>query len=194
MTLLILISYSIAFGVPATVDAQQFQVDDQWVWSYSQWNEEIGQWDSPYLYETYQVAKVDNGKITIEMSSSAAPGSATDPHHKFVVDIGACLEQGVALSTFKEFHIQFYTKSLGKGWELLSKNHKGLAFTEKFNCFSGDRSFQEKRIPLHGKDVNSFQWDQFPVRSWYASAVDTEPGIMTERRTKNYLVRRLLAQ
>ena len=66
------------------------------------------------------------------MASSAQYPVTTPPHHRLIANISDCL----STKDLKSWTIEFYTKSFGPDWEMVSKQHKNLAFTEKFNCVS----------------------------------------------------------
>ncbi len=181
-----------AFGNAATVDASQFFVGAHWTWSYSQESSSGQTWESPYLFETYQVVQVDKGRVTIEMSSASdsTQANSTEPHHKFVVDIRECLNRGQSLAPLRRLKIRFYTKSFGSGWQLVSKNHKALAFTEKFNCFNDETHPQNNgSLSLFGQVQPIVQFENYFTQSWYLNAVDHPlAGVMMRRRAGDILV------
>ncbi len=180
------------FGQAATVDENQFFVGGTWTWAYSQQSSSETTWEAPYLYETYQVVQVEKSKVTIEMSSRSdwKNGSATEPHHKFVVDIKQCLKRGKSLAQLRRLKIQFFTKSFGNGWQLVSKNHKALAFTEKFNCFQNTTHPQMiDSIDLIEKNLPIVKFENYFTDSWYLSAMDHPlAGVMIRRLAGDILV------
>ncbi len=175
---------------PPTIQIDQFEKGHFWVWSYSEWNEEEKNFFDPYLFETYEVTDVEDAKITIEMSSSPSIDQKQPPHHRFVINLDRCLTLGQSQKSLKNLRIHFYTKSMGNDWKLLSKNHKALAFTEKFNCLSAS---QAANIDLHkfqNSQWPSFQWPEFSPTSWYIYSKEAPfRGVMIKRNAGNILVR-----
>lgn len=188
---LILVSaFSNASAQSSLVSMDQFYPGAYWVWSYAERDEESQKWQDPYLYERYQVIAVDGDQVTIEMSSGSEVDHENEPHHKFVADVSRCLELGASKMKFQRFRIEFYTKSFGNGWSLLSKKHKGLAFTEKFNCFSDKVKQKTDQISFFSELVDVFQWRTLAPRSWYARSMDaTLQGVMMKRGTKNIAIK-----
>jgi len=116
----------------ATVPTTQFQTGNHWTWTYSSLNTDTGVW-TPYLSERYTVTANDGRNVTIEMSSSPYPYTASPAHHKMIVDMFQCAKAAQEPS-FKHFSLQFFTKSLGDGWQPVPAAQQNLVFTEKFNC------------------------------------------------------------
>lgn len=153
----------------AAVDRSMFEVGRNWRWLYSEWKPAENRW-VPYYIEKYEVVATDGSLVTIEMSSSPAASSPGPAHHKFVLDFSKC-ERASRDPGFANFTVVFYSRSLGPDWELVSKSHGNLVFTEKFNCrspFAGQR-ISERDLPLAGGSFRLFQI-QTPPRtggSWY---------------------------
>jgi hypothetical protein len=116
------------------VKLSDFRVGKYWVWVYFEQNKTTQKWETPYLYERYSVIEVEGSIVTIEMSSGPRLPVLTPAHHKFRVDIKTCLKNYGQLENLKNWTVEFYTKSLSPDWELTSKFHKNLVFSEKFNC------------------------------------------------------------
>ncbi len=189
-----LLSSAKGFAIGSTVvDPDHFYKGARWIWSYSERGDQKGEWQDPYLYEVYEVVHVDGPQVTIEMSSRSNLFEPTAAHHKFIVDINKCLASGKKRTKFNRFRIEFYTKSFGKGWTLLAKKHKALAFTEKFNCFSGSLDFEVKDLPIGGGEkVLAFRWEGLALNSWYSADDSSEmQAVMLERRSNEILVQML---
>lgn len=161
-----------------TVTLDQFTVGNCWLWTYFEKNKQTGTW-APYYFERYTVTEADGKKLTLEMSSSSARPILSAAHHKMDVDFSKC-ESSAQDPRFKNFTIVFYTKSMGEDgrWQLVSRAHKNLVFTEKFNCWGALPN--EKIVtafwpgPSGSKPI--FQVERVPPReaSWYFLA---EPGL-----------------
>ncbi len=177
-------------GKPPTILKDQFTIGDRWVWSYSEWSHEKNDFLRPYLFETYEVTAVRDAEITIEMSSSPDIDQKEPSHHKFIIDIDRCLTLGKAKQSLRNLRIHFYTKSLDQNWKLLSKNHKALAFTEKFNCLSSNQGANIDLNDFQNSQLPSFQWTDFSPTSWYAYS-EKAPlrGVMVKRNAGDILVR-----
>lgn len=147
-----------------TVQFQQFQVGQNWQWTYS--SLEDGQW-TPYLVEKYTVAEIHRKTLTIEMSSSEFPGSETPAHHKFLINFSKC-EAAAKDPSRRHFTVEFYTKSFGPNWTLVSKNHPNNVFTEKFSCWGAMANESVAFDEMLDKKV-VYQVQRHPQRetSWY---------------------------
>ncbi len=169
------------------IDSNSFEEGDFWKWSYSEFEEGEGRWKAPYLFEMYKVVEKSGSKVTIEMFSSEQIEMESGAHHKFEVDIADCLSLGAEVRTFKRLKIKFYTKSFSSKWELVSRRFKALAFTEKFNCFSGDkalRAYEEKDVL--GRKMNLFRFNEKKLpMSWYSLTEGLE-GVALLRYPRNY--------
>lgn len=175
--LLAAISFTMESMASVTINERVFKKGSFWTWSYSELDEE-GLWEEPYLYETYLVVDRAGDLVTIEMFSSSNLRTKTSAHHKFKANIKKCLKKGANARTLKRWGISFYTKSLGPKWELLSHNFKNLAFTEKFNCFSGDEGLIDKEFLFYENTVSAFQWvsKELP-KSWYLTDGHESAGV-----------------
>lgn len=173
-------------GAPPTFLPNLLQKGAAWTWAYSERAGETEPWASPYLYETYHVVDRVGDWVTVEMSSSDSLDKQKPPHHKFIVNVSECLAAGKKLIFFKRFRIQFYSKSFDGQWRLLSKKHKALAFTEKFNCFSGRFPYNVKGA--QGNQEPLFQWQNFASNSWYSFTTGDLQGVMLERHSHNIKV------
>lgn len=153
----------------ATVNRAQFKEGNYWRWLYSEWDKESHQW-KPYYIEKYTVTDENEDLITIEMSSSPASSMEGPPHHKFILDFNKC-RRAAKNPRFKNFTVELYTRSLGQNWELVSRSHKNLIFTEKFNC---ETPFPHQKVvyqdqTYRNKVYRTFQVNTQPPRkrSWY---------------------------
>lgn len=163
------LAFAWAESVPS-VQMSQFQKGNYWRWLYSELDSNNKDW-KPYYIERYSVVKTEESKLTIEMISSAVGEKKHQAHHKFVVDFKRC-ERAAKDPRFKNFSLEFYTKSFDPSkWELVSRNHSHIVFTEKFNCaqlFPGQKakymSFQRE-----GGEHTLFQAVRNPPKwdSWY---------------------------
>ena len=119
-----------------------FHRGDYWRWLYSEWDAKAERW-RPYYLEEYRVGAEDGDRLTFEMRSAPA-GQPLDPtpHHKFVIDFAKCA-RAARDPRFRSFVVELYTHSFGPDWELVSRAHDGLIFTEKFNCAA---AFPRERV------------------------------------------------
>lgn len=177
-----------AMATPATFDNQIFQIGASWTWAYSKCLLEDGRCLDPYLYETYTVIDRNDSLVTIEMSSDDHVQGDSPAHHKFVADLDACKKAGTHVGKFLNWKIEFYTTSLSDGWELVSKKFKGLAFTEKFNCFSGKLQNKSKTEVWNSESLDLFQWMGLNIQSWYAANGDFLKGVAVQRTSGHYRV------
>jgi hypothetical protein len=117
----------------AIVSPEVFSIGKQWSWTYSSFDKKNAQW-TPYFLETYTVVAREGSLVTVEMSSHPTSESGPTPaHHKFIADVNDCLRAANDPQR-RNWTVQFYTKSFGLDWELVSRSHPNLVFTEKFNC------------------------------------------------------------
>ena len=149
-----------------TVEQDLFKKGDFFVWAFSEYDKSISQWKEPYLYEKYTVTDVEGDVVTVEMSSDSQPNSSSASHHKFKANIKECLSLGASKNSMKKWKVSFYTKSFGPQWELVSKKHKGLVFTEKFNCLSDNVEVESGAVSWDG-DWNISSEKLKKVKSWY---------------------------
>lgn len=172
---------------PKVVDRAVFHEGASWTWSYSEFNEESQQWERPYLYETYKVSERLENEVTIEMSSSESLEVTREPHHKFIVNLDKCFGVGESVRKLLGLKVAFYTKNSNGEWELLSKSHKGLAFTEKFNCLSGGLETESDKVTIEGLTYPVFQWvGAGNIKSWYSNLDLEHGGVALKRRSRNY--------
>lgn len=150
-----------------TIEGSPFQKGDEWVWAYSEWDSKNLKWSEPYLYEKYRVTEVQGHKVEIEMSSDSQLNHQSPAHHKFVADTEACLRKGKSSKDLKSWRIAFYTKSFGSQWKLVSKQHKGLAFTEKFNCLKGAEEILSGEVTYENRNWTIFNPNPNQEGSWY---------------------------
>lgn len=174
------IHFSAFAGSHTTVTAAQFQVGNTWTWTYSELSRTTGEW-TPYLLETYRITESKPPLLTFEMSSSGGPGIFSEAHHKFIVDFSRC-ESAALDSKKKNFHVEFLTKSYGNGWQVVSKYHKNLVFTEKFNCagpITPAEFVTEKVWSWQSQPTNVFTIDTKAKKetSWYFLAVPGLEGV-----------------
>lgn len=176
--------FNFAFGL-SQFDKRMFTTNSYWTWSYSEYDFEKEEWKPAYLYETYTVVQRSEDNVTIEMASHQQLDKKGEAHHKFIANLQSCLEQGKEFKSFRRWKIEFYTKSLSPDWELLSKNHKGLAFTEKFNCVSDDKKYNIEDVLFAGQSFEVFQFQGPYPRSWYLSQGHLK-GVAYQRFPKEY--------
>jgi len=171
-----------------TVNLDTFEHGSYWIWSYSEKTKDSDLFQQPYLYEKYEVVKVQGDKITIEMSSSSDLVFDEPAHHKFRADLSKCLELGESSSdrSMRSWKIAFYTKSLGPDWSLVSKSFKSLAFTEKFNCFSSLKT--NTSIPFSNGDeyFTAYQTPQKNIKTWFAKHESKIAGVGVLRLPKSF--------
>ena len=186
MLFFISVLFSLALNAsPPTFSKVQFKKGAKWTWSYSRWSESKDDFEAPYLFETYKVVDIDGEEVTIEMSSGDELNHEVPPHHKFVVNLADCLEAGKSLFRFKRFRIQFYNRNSSGEWKLVSKKHKALAFTEKFNCLSIDKPYHLDIIDLFDQSMSGFRWDLDDQDSWYGYRTESEwPGVLLKRSAR----------
>ena len=170
------------------VDIRLFEKGAQWTWGYSEFDEALQVWKDPYLYETYEVTKRKGDQVTIEMSSHKEFGKKAEAHHKFIANIKLCLRLGQRKGDLKSWKIKFFTKSYGPQWELVSKSHKGLAFTEKFNCYSGEEEVNTLTVNVDEEEHILFQFKEGLPKSWYLPETHDLTGIMLLRLPRSYKV------
>lgn len=116
------------------IDRALFQPGQKWIWIYSSLDKKSGLWQS-YFRETYTVTAREGERVTIEMSSHSLPKDVDTPaHHKFVIDLRNC-PLATSDAKYRSWGVEFYTKSYGPDWQLVSRYHPNLVFTEKFNCY-----------------------------------------------------------
>lgn len=156
-----------ASEVTSHVEFSQFKQGASWIWTYSEWDKKNTQW-VPYFREKYTLVEVKDKILTLEMSSGPAEGKLAPAHHKMVVDFAKC-EKASADPKMRNFTVEFYTQSFGGGWKLVSKNHKNLVFTEKFNC-AGPMTFEKvafSELNVDGQAQTTFQKQPGKEASWY---------------------------
>ena len=189
MSMLFVILFSIHRAFSFVVDEGTFSVGQEFVWSYSEQVE--GQWQKPYLYETYKVTEVQkNGDITFEMSSSQTLVEEVEPHHKFKANLFSCLRLGKKKAALDRWKIQFYTKNWEKkGWSLVSKNHSGLAFTEKFNCRSYKEGKLFKELQEQNQILSVVSYEDLDSQPWYLNEELVLKGVAIKRQSSKYLMR-----
>lgn len=148
-----------------TVQFESFKPGAYWRWVYSELDKKTGEW-SPYLVEKYTVTAVEGRNVTLEMNSSGYPAVNAEAHHKMIVDFSKC-ELAAADPKKRAFTVEFYTKSFGNGWQVVSKAHKNLVFTEKFNCSSPAANEEWEYLDMGGSAT--FRLKRTPAReaSWY---------------------------
>lgn len=162
------------------VDIESFQEGSFWTWSYSESTD--GVYASPYLYETYEVTQVMGSFAKVEMSSGPSAGIRYEPHHFFIIDLLQCSDVKRGLGRLNGLRVHFYSKSFGD-WELLSRKHDGLVFTEKFNCLENSIARKSKVFDLASYgSVELFQWQGLRIKSWY----DQADGVAKVRFSRNY--------
>lgn len=154
------------------ISSDLFKIGNSWTWAFSAPRGDTGTWETPYLYETYKVTQRKGDLVTIEMSSGPDIDSPFNPHHKFRANVADCLKQGKSKSSLRRWKIDFYTKNLpphANQWKRVSRRHKGLAFTEKFNCLksTSPRDFRQKDIYWEGQNWLIFTTSRSKHASWY---------------------------
>lgn len=174
-----------AVGLAEGVVSEDFSIGNQWTWAYSEELHDV--WQEPYIFETYTVVNRIGSLAQIEMSSSDKLSLTGEPHHYFVVDLEDCFRVRGHVGRLNKLKIQFYTRSHSDRWELVSRRHPGLAFTEKFNCLDSKlpRKQQTYESPLFGT-LDLFQWRGLKVHSWYNASEQEAPGVAILRFTRNY--------
>lgn len=160
---------SITLAVPVeTVNIDSFQKGSYWVWAFSE-SDGDGGWQEPYLYETYKVINRSKEWVTIGMSSAPSLDADFAPHHKFKANLIKCLDYGQNSRTLKRWKVQFFSKSLsGNKWQLVSRSHKGLVFTEKFNCLTNisSENLSTQKVEWEGERI-VFGLRNKKRTSWY---------------------------
>lgn len=149
------------------VEFSQFKQGASWIWVYSEWSKKDNAW-APYFREKYTLTEAKDKILTFEMSSGPIEGELAPPHHKIVVDFTKC-EKASADPKMRNFSVEFYTQSFGGGWKVVSKNHKNLVFTEKFNC-AGPMNFEKvvfSVLNVSGTQQPTFQKQPGSEASWY---------------------------
>lgn len=169
-----------------TISKDSFQVGQQWVWAYSELDKASGQWLEPYLYEKYTVIKVDGAKVEVEMSSDSTLDGVSEAHHKFKADIDQCLKAGQSEQKMKSWRIAFYTKSFGPQWQLVSSQHQGTPFTEKFNCLSIDKELETEFVTWESELWEIFNPNANGKGSWYFYGHPDLMGVTNKKSFGDY--------
>ena len=173
---------------PQLVDLDSFQPGHSWTWSYSEQTEISSPWQDPYLFETYSVVDRQGSLVTIDISSHADRGGNLAPHHRFIVDLTDCMNAKNSLGRLLRWKIKFYTKTRSIDWQLVSRKHDSLAFTEKFNCYDGPIPFKEIQNRIVGETRDIAKWLSIPLQSFYIADDSALAGVAAQRRSRNYLM------
>lgn len=150
------------------IQQSSMQQGRAWTWTYSELQAD-GSW-KPYFSERYTLVAVNGSKLSFEMSSGSLPAPGPGPaHHRFTMDFKDC-EKAKGDPRYRGWTVEFWSASSGT-WELVSRTHPNLVFSEKFNCYgpAANESLSTADMNLNGELWKTFVIVKKPAGepSWF---------------------------